>query len=531
MAKALNGAAMPKKSKNQIRRERAKLKKQQHLENENNTTQDDQTMTKEDTVMEDVSERNVTIHEPDVDQLLDNPMYAQFKSVFNRFYTEEAKEVKSEEDPGQIFYSDDEDEKERSDNDTQTQNISKSKRKLKKIPLPRLKALAPKPELVEWFDADSTEPLLLAQIKACHGVVPVPDHWQLKREYLSARRGIKKAAFELPQFIKDTGIMDMRDALKEDEKTLRQKTRERVQPKMGRLDIDYQKLYNAFFRFQTKPRLYMPGEIYYEGKEDDLTGNLPHFRPGKLSNRLKDALNIPPGAPPPWLLSMQRHGPPPSYHGLRIPGLNAPIPQGAQWGYQPGGYGKPPVDEKGDPIYGDVYGLSQQAKKKKLLGAPVEKTPWGEIQDYEEDEEEDEEEQEGNDDEEEVGDDGQGYVDEETALAAETREQQSRDPDPGPIELRKQKRTIDEDEQEADEPEIHEEYEDDDGDRKLYEVLKEKKGGSNGFMGTQSSYEIPSDRKRKRFEEKPEDITFRSKTDFQRELDELVKEESKKARN
>lgn len=44
---------------------------------------------------------------------------------------------------------------------------------------------------------------------------------------------------------------------------------------------------------------------------------------------------------------MQRYGPPPSYPQLKIPGLNAPIPLGAKFGYQPGGWGKPPVDEVG----------------------------------------------------------------------------------------------------------------------------------------------------------------------------------------
>jgi hypothetical protein len=33
-----------------------------------------------------------------------------------------------------------------------------------------------------------------------------------------------------------------------------------------------------------------------------------------------------PPFPPPWLLNMQRYGPPPSYPNLKIPGLNAPIP-------------------------------------------------------------------------------------------------------------------------------------------------------------------------------------------------------------
>lgn len=37
--------------------------------------------------------------------------------------------------------------------------------------------------------------------------------------------------------------------------------------------------------------------------------------------------------------------------------LNACIHTGASFGYQPGGWGKPPVDETGNPVYGDVFGL------------------------------------------------------------------------------------------------------------------------------------------------------------------------------
>jgi splicing factor 3B subunit 2 len=52
---------------------------------------------------------------------------------------------------------------------------------------------------------------------------------------------------------------------------------------------------------------------------------------------------------------MQRYGPPPAYPKLAIPGLNAPIPEGAQWGFHPGGWGKPPVDDFNRPLYGDVF--------------------------------------------------------------------------------------------------------------------------------------------------------------------------------
>ena len=40
---------------------------------------------------------------------------------------------------------------------------------------------------------------------------------------------------------------------------------------MGKLDIDYQVLHDAFFKYQTKPSLTGLGELYYEGKEFDLT--------------------------------------------------------------------------------------------------------------------------------------------------------------------------------------------------------------------------------------------------------------------
>lgn len=53
---------------------------------------------------------------------------------------------------------------------------------------------------------------------------------------------------------------------------------------------------------------------------------------------------------------MQRYGPPPSYPNLKIPGLNAPIPDTCSFGYHAGGWGKPPVDESGKALYGDVFG-------------------------------------------------------------------------------------------------------------------------------------------------------------------------------
>jgi splicing factor 3B subunit 2 len=100
--------------------------------------------------------------------------------------------------------------------------------------------------------------------------------------------------------------------------------------------------------------------------------------PGLLSSELKAALGMTDMSPPPWLINMQRYGPPPSYPSMRIPGLNAPIPPGAQFGYQPGQWGKPPVDEYGRPLYGDVFGVLPEEEDTGNDG--VDKiTKWGEL--------------------------------------------------------------------------------------------------------------------------------------------------------
>jgi splicing factor 3B subunit 2 len=264
---------------------------------------------------------------------------------------------------------------------------------------------------------------------------------------------------------------------------------------MGKLDIDYQRLYDAFFRFQTKPELTRFGEVYYEGKESEV--DFKNFRAGDASEAAKEALGIPVGAPPPWLINQQRFGPPPSYPTLKIPGLNAPIPPGAQWGFQPGQWGKPPVDEFNRPLYGgDVFGslgvngapapgaqAVQAVQPQRPTGEPVERALWGELKPREEeseDEESEEEEEEEEDDELPGGgletpsgletpggfistvptDYGAGI---ETSVAGE-------------MDLRKQRRGF--------------ETEDSTHPRAAYTVLQEKAGRGDGFFGSERTYDL-----------------------------------------
>jgi len=203
--------------------------------------------------------------------------------------------------------------------------------------------------------------------------------------------------------------MEIREALaeKEEAQNLKAKLREKMRPKTGKIDIDYQKLHDAFFRWQTKPRMTIHGDIYYEAKEFET--RMSERKPGDLSSELKEALGMPVSAdavpmPPPWLLHMQRHGPPPSYPSLKIPGLSAPLPPGASFGYHAGGWGKPPVDELGRPLYGDVFGASN-AHHDIQIDAQVDKTLWGQLESEESGaSSEEEEEEEGSSGEE----DGEG---------------------------------------------------------------------------------------------------------------------------
>lgn len=102
-----------------------------------------------------------------------------------------------------------------------------------------------------------------------------------------------------------------------------------MNPKMGKIDIEYTVLHDAFFKYMKKPKLSIHGDVYYEGKEEEVKST--QYRPGRLSEQLRAALQISDYAPPPWLINMQRYGPPPSFPYLKIKGLN--YNDGMQFGF------------------------------------------------------------------------------------------------------------------------------------------------------------------------------------------------------
>ncbi|XP_053908439.1 splicing factor 3B subunit 2-like [Cuculus canorus] len=278
-----------------------------------------------------------------------DPNFVFFKRIFEVFkLTDEVKKDKEKEpdkaerpessvtrrkgfDDGRK--SDDDSSEDEQEKKPEAPKLSKKKlRRMNRFTVAELKQLVARPDVVEMHDVTAQDPKLLVHLKATRNSVPVPRHWCFKRKYLQGKRGIEKPPFELPDFIKRTGIQEMREALqeKEEQKTMKSKMREKVRPKMGKIDIDYQKLHDAFFKWQTKPKLTIHGDLYYEGKEFET--RLKEKKPGDLSDELRIALGMPVGpnahkVPPPWLIAMQRYGPPPSYPNLKIPGLNSPIPE------------------------------------------------------------------------------------------------------------------------------------------------------------------------------------------------------------
>lgn len=428
----------------------------------------------------------------------DDPAFAEYKDILQKFGPAvEENEVQREANAGnkgEAFFDQDDDIPSEDEMNGQQKLSKKKRKKLNKLSIAELKALVRNPEVVEWQDPSSSDPRLLVQIKAQRNVVPVPGHWSLKREYLSSKRGIEKPPFKLPKFIADTGITEMRDAVleKQAEQTLKQKQRERVAPKMGKLDIDYQKLYDAFFRFQTKPDLTRFGDLYHEGKEWE--ADYRYFKPGEISDSLREALGMQPGFPPPWLLQQQRIGPPPSYPLLKIPGLNAPLPPGASWGFGPGQWGKPPVDEYNRPIYGgDIFGViagnpAAQAQMQAVQpqAEPIDRTLWGELKPPEESEGEESEEED--EEEEEDEDDVPGGLQTPGGLETPGGFTSSMPTDyphesgvessiAGEFDLRKQRRGYETEESTA-------------GPRSAYQVIPERQARAEGFFGSDRVYDL-----------------------------------------
>lgn len=80
----------------------------------------------------------------------------------------------------------------------------------------------------------SRDPFLLIELKSYRNTVPVPRHWNAKRKYLAGKRGFERPPFELPDFIKRTGIMEMRESMWEKVRVLSSYASSLLRPTLSR---------------------------------------------------------------------------------------------------------------------------------------------------------------------------------------------------------------------------------------------------------------------------------------------------------
>lgn len=211
-------------------------------------------------------------------------VFQKFEEVTRKKFMEATQETQSNEvkDSKQIAIG-----KEKEEQKEEGPKMSEKKLKKKnRMTVYELKMETDRPDLVDNWDVSAPDPKFLITLKKVRNTIPVPKHWAQKRRYLMYKRGVSKIPFRLPSFIENTGITQVRQGSNDAGKTLKQRLRERILPKMGKIDIDYNILHDAFFKHQKKEKLILTthGEIYFEGKENEIKRK--DFKPGRLSPTL-----------------------------------------------------------------------------------------------------------------------------------------------------------------------------------------------------------------------------------------------------
>lgn len=338
--------------------------------------------------------------------------------------------------------------------------LSKKKlKKLKKIKLTDLKEITQFPEIVESWDTSAKDAKLLIFLKSMRNTVPVPKHWTQKKKYLQSQRGILRQQFKLPEFIESTGISKIRNIDAPVIKSLKLKMRQRMSPKLGRMDIDYQVLHDAFFKYQTKPKLSKHGDVYYENKEFE--NKMRSFQPGRISMKLRTALGINESATPTFVANMQRYGPPPAYPNLKIPGVNVPLLDPTAE-ITPNLWGLPDIKEYNELVW-DYKGSSEVTNH------------FGELKEEDEEENEQDEDDMGNDQDDLELEDGDEKPEVEGLFEQDAEEENENNNEPMKMlsdeEKHQQEMMMNKNEEE--------ELEEDENDGKYYKILAEQESEMN----------------------------------------------------
>lgn len=218
-----------------------------------------------------------------------DPLFVQYTQVFNHFApleeveqpNPEPKKKEEGQSEGDLYRNEGDEEPVITDEDFRKGLSKKQLKKLRRPTVSLVRFAVDTTLLVEMDDCNPPDPIFLVHLKAYRNTDQIPTHWREVRNYLSSKRDVPKLSYELPKYIQDTGIQSL---LESNDTFLRRRMQENVRPKLGKLNLDYQKLHDAFFKYQAKPLLTKFGEIYYEGKEHNT--NMNTRRPGELSDEL-----------------------------------------------------------------------------------------------------------------------------------------------------------------------------------------------------------------------------------------------------
>lgn len=168
------------------------------------------------------------------EQIVLDGAYSEFSKIFEHFKFTNVEGVKVEEKvveetkvkatgkaaelerlKARMFEDEEEEEKERLENSEKPKLSKKKLKQQTRLSVAALKQLVTRPDVVEMHDVTALDPKLLVFLKAIRNSVTVPRHWCAKRKYLQGKRGFEKPPFDLPDFIKRTGIQSMREAVQE----------------------------------------------------------------------------------------------------------------------------------------------------------------------------------------------------------------------------------------------------------------------------------------------------------------------------
>jgi len=137
-----------------------------------------------------------------------------------------------------------------------------------------------------------------------------------QKEIFAKQEGYTEAAFQFARFYLKNRYQKMRQALQD------KKNQDTESLKLEKIDIYYQNLHDAFYKWQTKPRLTIQGDLYYEGNMFET--RLKEKKPGELSDELRTVLGMPfsPNTHKvlqPWC-NDTGYEPQPSFPNLKTPG-------------------------------------------------------------------------------------------------------------------------------------------------------------------------------------------------------------------